>query len=161
MQERYWNTMVQAKFSCYYLEMQHESSVKMERSINIFLAIMSCGSIAGWAIWNRFAIIWAILVAFSQVISAILHFLPYSKRAEELFKYCWELNEISRKMEHDWFAVASGDLSEHEINEQIDNTKKETNAISYKYLNRDYLQREPIIKDKADKMTEEYFERNF
>ena len=161
MQERYWYTMVQAKFSCHYLDLHYEKSVQRDRCLNIFLAIMSCGGIAGWAIWNHFAIAWAILVALSQVITAILHFIPYAKRVEELFKYGWELSEISRKMEYNWLAVASGDFSASEVNELIDNAKQETNAVSYKYLNKDCLPRNAKITGKADRMTEVYFERYF
>ena len=161
IQERYWKAMVQAYFSCAYLELYYEQSVKRDRGLNVFLAIVSCGSIAGWAIWNQFAIIWAIAVAASQAINAIKHIIPYSKRIEDIFKYKWELCEISRELEYNWHAVANGQFTADEVNGLIDKAKLATNHAAQKYLDKDCLPRSQRYRRKADDITDDYFQNNF
>jgi len=49
-------------------------------SLKYFLAITSSSSIGAWAIWNEYSWILASIIAFSQVITAIIPFLAYKSR---------------------------------------------------------------------------------
>ena len=161
IQERYWSTMVKAYFSCTYLELYYEQSVKRSRCLNIFLAIVSCGSIAGWAIWNHLSFMWAIIIAISQVFNAIKPYIPYSKRIDDLYKYERELCEVFNKLESEWYGVANGKYTEEEVNTLLIDSKQKSKEISNKYLYGDYLPRNEKYRELADKKTEEYFENNF
>ena len=161
MQERYWREMIQTKYSEFYIDLYLENSVIMDRRINVLLAIASCGSIASWAIWNQFALIWALIVAASQVVSVIKPYLPYSKRVEDLYNYSSDIKGLYIKMEYDWFYVSNGDFTEEEINETLFKYKTEYNTFTGKHLQKDYLTMNDIIKAKAESFVEEYFKKNY
>ena len=161
MQKRYWHEMVQVKFSVYYVDQYYGNSVKIDRRLNMFLAIVACGSIAGWAIWNKFALIWACIVALSQVINVLKPYLPYSKRVELLQKYYIDSSLLYAKMEYDWLNVANGSLTENEINDVLFKYVSEEITFPGKYLVDDYLTKNDRCKEKADELTNEYFKKNF
>ena len=79
-QERYWNMLVEARVHVFFLYHYASSSESMDKAINAFLAITSSTSIAAWVIWKKFTLIWTILIAVSQIISAVKPFLPYNQR---------------------------------------------------------------------------------
>ena len=161
MQKRYWHEMVQTKFTMYYIDFYHENSVKIDRRMNMFLAIVACGSIAGWAVWNQLAIIWACFVALSQVLNAIKPYLPYSKRVEGLLKYNNDIGLLYAKMEYDWLYVSNGKLTEDEINDLLLKYISEIIAFPGKYLVDDYLTKNEKCREKADDLTNNYFIKNF
>ena len=161
MQKRYWHEMIQTKFSLFYLDLFYGNSVKMDRRINMFLAITACGSIAGWAIWNQFAVFWACIVALSQVINAIKPYLPFSKRVEVLPKYNSDLGLLYAKMEYDWLNISNGNYTEEEINDMLRDYLSEIITFPGKYLVNDYLSKNEKCKEMADSLTNDYFGKNF
>jgi len=132
MQKKYWNQLSQYKFSLFYLDAHFSRCIKIDRTIKIVLAICSSTAIASWAIWSKIGIVWAIIIAVSQVISVVNEFLPYQKRISEISDMKAALTLLYYDIEHDWFKVANGELKEEEIND----------------LNRDYLKKWAVIDDK-------------
>lgn len=125
MQEKYWKYMVQIKAWIFYLDVYTEDSYRWDRIINIVVAIASSTSIAAWAIWQKYSFVWSIIIAISQVLTTIKGFLPYSKRLKMLVPFMEDLKFLYNKIEYNWFKVASGDLSEDEINELLYSFKDE------------------------------------
>jgi len=105
-QARFWKELHQLRVHVYYLEIYHEKSELINKAINIFLAITSSSSICGWAIWSRYDFIWAIIIALSQLINAIKHFLPYRNRLKSLRSILFEFEELLTSSEMRWFDVA-------------------------------------------------------
>lgn len=161
MQEKYWNYMVQIKAWVFYLDIYAESSYKWERGINMFSAIASSGSIAAWTIWDEFSYVWAFVIAASQVLTAIRSFLPYSRRLKFLVPFMENLKFLYNKIEYNWFKVASGDLSEEEINELLYNFKDEFTNIENKNLKEETLVERRDFQEIADEKTNLYFINNF
>ena len=143
MQEKYWKYMVQIKAWIFYLDVYTEDSYRWDRIINIVVAIASSTSIAAWAIWQKYSFIWSIIIAISQVLTTIKIFLPYSKRLKMLVPFMEDLKFLYNKIEYNWFKVASGDLSEDEINELLYSFKDEFTNIENKNL---ILEKLPIEK---------------
>ena len=79
-QRRYWKELFQLRVHVNYLELYMEHSELIDKSINIFLAVTSSTSICGWAIWNKYSFVWAVIIAASQLINAVKQFLPYRTR---------------------------------------------------------------------------------
>jgi hypothetical protein len=116
-QARYWNLLVETRVHVSYLHHYAADSEWWNKGTNIFLAITSSGSIAAWALWKQFTFIWPMLIALSQVTTAIKPFLPYKQRLKVLVGLCNQLQMIALAMEKDWFSVAEGKLSEEEIHD--------------------------------------------
>lgn len=153
--------MVQIKAWVFYLDIYAESSYKWERRIDIFSAIASSGSIAAWTLWEDFSYVWAFIIAVSQVLTAIRSFLPYSRRLKFLVPFIESLKLLYNKIEYNWLKVASGDLTEEEINELLYNFKEEFTNIENKNLKEVTLVECRKFQEIADNKTNLYFTNNF
>ncbi len=161
MQEKYWRYMVQIKAWIFYLDLYGESSYKWEKRINVFSAIVSSTSIAAWAIWQQLSFAWSFIIAISQVLSAIKGFLPYSRRLKSIVPFMEDLKFLYNRMEYTWFKVASGEMTEEEINEILYEFKNEYTNIENKHLKDETLLENEKFKKKSDMKTDAYFENNF
>ena len=79
-----WKQLFRVNVRSVYLEKLLKHNETTDRYINIFLAIASSTSIAGWALWNKYIYVWTAIIALSQVINAILPYLPYKERIKSL-----------------------------------------------------------------------------
>jgi hypothetical protein len=161
MQEKYWNYMVQVKSSVYYLDIYAEQSYKWDRRINVYSAIASSSSIAAWAIWKDWSYVWAIIIAISQVMTAIKVYFPFSARLKLLRPFLEEMKVLYIRMEYDWYKVAEGELTENEINSLLFSYKKEYFDIEGKYLKEEVLLENSKYMSEADHKTNQYFQNNF
>lgn len=161
MQEKYWKYMVQIKAWIFYLDVYTEDSYKWDRIVNIIVAIASSTSIAAWAIWQKYSFVWSIIIAISQVLTTIKAFLPYSKRLKTLVPFMEDLKFLYNKMEYNWLKIASGDLSEDEINELLYSFKDEFTNIENKNLKEETLLENNNFREIADRKTDAYFANNF
>jgi len=116
VQEQYWKELHQLKTHINFIELQLEKAENKDRFIKIIFAIASSSSIGAWAIWNQFSWIWASIIAFSQVMSAVNQFLPYKSRIKEYTSLLHELDELMIQAEFKWHAIAEGKFTGTEIN---------------------------------------------
>lgn len=133
-QNRYWSQLREIKTHVIYLHKYAAQSEWWDKAINIFLAITSSSSIAAWAIWQKYQIIWAIIIASSQVVTAIKPFLPYKQRIKAISDLNDRLQDISLNCERNWFAVAEGNLTEEEIHNLYIEIKNDSLEAEKKYL---------------------------
>ena len=161
MQEKYWYYMVQVKSSIFYLDIYAEKSYKWDRRINASGAIASSSSIAAWAIWKEVSYVWAIIIAVSQVLTAVKDYFPFGRRLKLLRPFIDEMKSLYIKMEYDWYRVANGELTECEINLLLFSYKKEVANIEGKYIKEDVLLENKDYMKEADYKTNIYFENNF
>ena len=115
-QHRYWKELYQLRVHVNYLEIYMERSEFINRLINIFLAIASSGGIGGWVVWQKYGLIWAGIIAASQVINVIKPYFPYHTRLKTIGKVLPEFENLLTSSEMKWFEVAEGKLTEKEIN---------------------------------------------
>ncbi len=83
-QARYWNPFVQLKRDAAYIGRYHAADEAVDRWLDILSAIASSSSIGAWAIWRDHAPVWAIIIAASQMLTAIRAYLPYKARLRTL-----------------------------------------------------------------------------
>lgn len=116
VQEQYWKELHQLKTHLGFIELLLERSESIDRALKIILAVASSSSIGAWAIWQQYSWVWAGIIAFSQVISAINPFLPYKNRIKAYSSLLHELEELMVQAEFKWHAIAEGELTPSEIN---------------------------------------------
>lgn len=116
VQEQYWKELYQLKTHIDFIERKLEKSERIDRALKIILAIASSVSIGAWAVWSPLSWVWASVIAFSQVISAINPFLPYKNRIKTYSLLLNELEEIMIQAEFKWHSISEGKLTATEIN---------------------------------------------
>lgn len=117
-QGRYWKVMVHLQVHIYYLAAYLLRFQRVERRIGYFLAIAASASIGGWAVWQKYWLVWALVIAASQVLNAIRHILPYQKRVEVLQGVLPELNRLLLDAERGFYDVSQGLITDQAIHNQ-------------------------------------------
>ena len=125
-QKKYWGLLKELKTHVIYLQNYAANSEWWDKTINIFLAITSSTSIAAWAIWQEHQIIWAVIIALSQVITAIKPFLPFKQRLKPISDLNDIIQELWLESEKHWYSVSEGELTEKEIHDLYINLKSKT-----------------------------------
>lgn len=159
VQEQYWKEIYQLKTHIGFIELQLEKSESIDRTLKIILAIASSSSIGAWVIWNDLSMIWAGIIAFSQVISAITPYLPYKNRIKAYSSLLHEMEELMIQAEFKWHAISEGKLTSAEINK----ARFEIRAIKQKSLKKHIQTTIPTnikLQAKAETTASEYL-RNF
>jgi hypothetical protein len=122
-QEHYWKEFYRLKVHVIYLELQLGRTEAIDRGLKIFLAVTSSASIGAWAIWKELTVLWAILIAGTQVINAIRQYLPYKDRLRCISGLINELEELVLTVEAKWLDMANGDLTDAEIRKALSNLR--------------------------------------
>jgi len=129
-QERYWKELFELRVHVIYLDLYMQQSEVRDKAINIFLAVTSSSSICGWAIWNKYSFIWAVIIAVSQLINAAKQFLPYRTRWKAISSIVKDLETLLNCYEKKWYDVAEGNLTSEEINTlQFEVRSQKTKAV--------------------------------
>lgn len=115
---RIWATFCNMKFKAFVLGLLVQKYQIWDRNINIFLALTSSGSIAAWAVWQKYPLIWGFLIAISQVIMTIKPFFPYHKLVKELNAKSLHVDILNIEFEEFWNKANRGKLTEDEMQEQ-------------------------------------------
>jgi hypothetical protein len=155
-QNRYWKEFYQLRVHVNYLELYMGQTEVLDKSVNIFLAITSSSSICGWAIWNKYGFVWAVIIAASQLVTAIKQFLPYKTRLKALSGLLSELEELSTQAEMRWFDVAEGHLPDEDINKlQYEIRTKKIKSLN-KHLGTNTLPKKAKLFEKAEENSRTY-----
>ena len=160
LKEKYWKFLVQVRASLEYLDIYYEKSFKWDRAINIFLAISTSASIGSWIIWKELSVLWAIIIAVSQVISTLKSFLPFRVRISYIPSFSKELNELFIKCEKEWFYVSNDSLTEEQINILLYDFKTIYTAVNTGLIKCKSLPAKPKYCTLAARNAESYF-KNF
>jgi len=155
-QDRYWKELYQLRVHVNYLELYMEQSEFMDKTVNVFLAVTSSSSICGWAIWNKFGFIWALIIAGSQLVSAIKQFLPYKTRFKAISGILREFEDLLTYYEMKWFDVAEGNLTNEEINKLQYEMRSKKTKILHKHLGANTLPTKGKLFDKAKEIANTY-----
>jgi len=156
-QLRYWKELHEFKVHVYYLELYLQDSELWDRRVNIFLAITSSSSICGWVIWSKFSFIWGVIIAASQLVTVIKHFLPYNTRIKAISSILTEFYDPLTNYEKNWYQVAESYLTDEEINSLQFELRTEKNKITNRHLGSNTLPVKQKLFDKAKVLADTYF----
>lgn len=161
MQLQYWIELQALYAHAKYLELYQLHSENIERVIGIFLAVTSSVSIGGWAIWSEYAFVWGSLIMASQVVSVVYKFLPFKSRIKPLSSAGTELSVLADGAERQWFDVASGALTEREINDLRFSIRSKKSAIMKSAFSGMALPEDTRLMKKAEEQMSAYFKSHY
>jgi hypothetical protein len=127
----------------------------------MFAAIASSSSIGGWVIWKEVGWLWGMIIAVSQVTTAIKNYLPYAKRAELLRTLSISYARLVTRIEGDWFKVNSGSFTDEKINERLLKFKTEQDEIEERLFSKVTLPKKKNLLAEAAEDTKNYFRRHY
>ena len=147
--------MYQLKTHIRFIGLQLEKAESIDRALKLALAIASSSSIAAWAIWTHISWVWASIIAFSQVISAINPYLPYRNRVKTYISLLNELEELMIQAEFKWYAIAEGELTATDINKSRFEIRAAKQRSLKKYI-QTTIPANPRLQEKAERSASEY-----
>ena len=103
------------KYKGYIFALLVEKYQKLDRNVNIFLALASSSSIAAWAVWKDYPFLWSAIIAASQVTTTIKPYFPYNKIAKELNSRCLKMDLLNNEYARMWNRIQRGKLTEDTI----------------------------------------------
>lgn len=157
MRAQYWVMMTQKKFHLFYLGYQLGLYVKIERWMNVILAIISTGSLIGLFAWDEGQKILAIILALAQIVTAARPFLPFERRVNELDKGILLLNRVYSDIEKKWNEINIEGVEDSQINEFYYNYLKQWEEVDGEILQKDSLPYIEKYYTKAGEDNERYF----
>jgi hypothetical protein len=129
MKKKIWATLNNVQFKGYCLDLLIDKFQKIDRNINIYLAIASSGSIAAWAIWDQFPMVWGIIIASTQVITVVKPYIPYFKYVKELKGKLLKIENLNIELERLWYYYTNKKISDEEIEARYFELKKEITEV--------------------------------
>jgi hypothetical protein len=131
MRNKIWSALVNAKYKGYVIGLLTDLFQKRDRAMNIFLALTSSGSIAAWAIWDKYGMIWALIIAISQVVTVLKPYFPYYKYVKELNGKRLKIDDLNIDFEKLWDKIQTEKIREDEASEIYFELKKKFNEIMH------------------------------
>lgn len=160
METKIWSLLNNVKFKGYCLGFVVERFQKWDRNMNIFLALASSGSIAGWAIWNDIPFLWAGIIATAQVLTVIKPYFPYFKYVKELNKKCYKVESLVIEVEKLWYEFENSVVEEKIAAQKYFELKKQINEI-FTFGDDTIFKVTKKIRNKANKSMKTYLKNEF
>jgi alpha-beta hydrolase superfamily lysophospholipase len=114
MRRSIWKDLLDADLNARYWGEKSRISFCKDRWIRIFLAATSSGSIAGWAFWESYPLIWKFLSGISALLAVSSPILDIQGQAKcSLLLYTTWI-EIVREYDILWLKIENGNLNDSE-----------------------------------------------
>jgi len=155
-QERYWAQLKDLRTQVFFLNFYAAESENRDKAVDIFLAFTSSASIAAWAIWQHYPMLWALIIAISQVVTATKSFLPYKKRLKIIPEFSDAIEAIALESEKGWFYVAEGLLTLEEINDKYFDLAEKLLKAEKKFMTGMVLPRKVKLLKRAEVEADKY-----
>jgi hypothetical protein len=161
LQRQYFREFTQLKENCIYFNSYVAKDNGIEYVKNIILAIGSSSAIGAWAIWKECPMVWAAIIAGTQVVQAVSPLLPYKKRIELCAKIACELDGLCIQAESEWYEISSGKKRKDEINDMYIKLKTRKKKIIDNILKGQIIpeSKKLVIRSKAER--EIYFKNQY
>lgn len=108
MREKYWKLLQKAIYNYIYWKDYRRRIAIVSTAVNVFSALLSCASVAAWAIWQKHPAIWAFLVGISQIVQVVYPLLPFQKRLTALDYLIPKTDQLVRRITDTWHKLEHG-----------------------------------------------------
>lgn len=125
---------------------------RYDRNLNIFLAITSSSSIAGWAIWSEWAMVWGIIIAASQVVTALKPIFSFNKHVHTLNTRCYKQEFLFLELDRLWHSIMDKELTTENAKTNLEHLKQRITENEF-FDDDDSFEPDQEIIDKATEMT--------
>ena len=105
MRDRVWKSLANMKFKATYLNKVSNRAYHLGNAYSIFFALASASSVAAWAMWDRYPIIWALIVAVSQLLHIIKPYIFFIKSDKEFIEMSLLFEGIYLTYEKLWYEL--------------------------------------------------------
>lgn len=158
MRDSFFTKLQYIRFALLYYMKYFSFVSTLERSVYVSCSVLSCGSIAGWFVWDKVPFIWATLIVCSQAISVAWPLLPFSNRRAGLSMIIPKLHELADNVEYEWDKHCNEDFDYTELHRLY---SKQLTKLTVDCLGPEEIPSVRFLQKKADVEFEQYMQRRF
>ena len=103
-----WQHLLDADFNSRYWRCIVERYKRRDKTAQIFLAVTTSGTVAGWALWNELPAAWQTLSAASSLVAVALPILSYPSKVEVAADLFGRWTELCSEYERLWVSAQDG-----------------------------------------------------
>jgi hypothetical protein len=155
--ERFWHFFTTTTVQGFLLKRVASRSETIETWLNCFFAVTSSASIATWAVWQKYPLVWGGIIAASQVATAIKPFLPYRKLQANTMGLINAFFPILLTVEESWYKICNENLQPEEIDSLLMAHKRDLQRVEAEHFKDSQLPHKPNLLAKAKEDSDEYF----
>ncbi|HUW05877.1 MAG TPA: hypothetical protein VMW01_06430 [Williamwhitmania sp.] len=97
-----WNFLNDSKTNECFSSLILKHYQKLDLSLNLFLVFTTTSSVAAWAIWKEFPLLWALIIAISQVITIAKPYFLFPKYIKVFYEKNILWQQLSLELEELW-----------------------------------------------------------
>ncbi len=114
-QNLYFRELFQLRVACEYARHYKDVLTWWVTRIGAIRAITSSGAIAAWAVFQKYPILWAGLIAATQVADALKDVFPFGARQKAVTALGMSLDALFVEILYEWEGVFAGKFTAEEI----------------------------------------------
>jgi len=160
MRAEYWKFLYITNFNLEYFALVYNKSRAINTMLTTVPYIVSTAIVTTWAIWEKFPLLWAIIVAICQIVSLCRERFPWYQREITLKYTLPKLRQLATELECFWSEIEYGEIQKEEIIAKLPEFKKKSEEIDNALVEMDYKvqekQRKIAIKNNDANMTALY-----
>jgi hypothetical protein len=107
--------MIELKVAIGYIRRYRDSLGRWVSGLGTLRAIASSGSIAAWALWKEYALLWGAIIAISQVVDALKDVFPFTKKHKAASVHTITLAAMFIDAQLEWENIFSGRYTDDQI----------------------------------------------
>lgn len=152
--EEFWKLLMELRGQSQYLLLYQMELEKNQNKTNMILAVAASASIGTWAVWQQWPLIWASIIAMSQVVHAIKPFLAWERNLKNVRGARADLEMLYHDAERSWYNVREGNMTTEQIHHLTMDIKTHRLKLDQKHFGANALPLKQDLKDKAYEIVE-------
>jgi|SRR5690554_27224 len=124
MRNKLWYSLVDCKTNEYYTAFVTRYYQWSEWLTNSFLVITTSSSVAAWAIWDEYYLVWGFIIGISQLIMLLKPFLLFPKYVKAYNEKNISYQYLSWDLEKLWYNYENGLNNNTQAFEEYDKIKR-------------------------------------
>ena len=124
MRNKIWYSLVHSKTNEYYSAYVTRYYQWTDWIVNSFLVITTSSSVAAWILWKQFPLVWAIIIAISQLLMLLKPFLLFPKYVKTYNEKNLIFQHLSWELEKLWYNLENSIIDEQKAFDEYDRIKQ-------------------------------------
>ncbi len=134
MVDEFWRLYNQIRFAYHYHQIIREQTARKIKRVVIISYIVTTISLTGWAITEKAAVFWSIVIFASQLATGLKDLLGWSEEQLRLSEYLSDMTEIISDLEKSWRQIKLSQLTEKEIMQKMNTIDERYKKLECRYI---------------------------
>lgn len=132
--DEFWRMYAQTMFLYHCYSGKRERLVAISRTTTILSFLISAACIAAWGMRAEYALVWAVIILVSQIMTGLKDQFDWSREIYILGLYLVAMRDVTKEITRSWRLILRGELTEGEIDDLISLYEEKVVALEKEYL---------------------------